>query len=748
MITHSIPRREDLIVGINNMEPKYKLRLYLLTAIILAGFGTLLSKLHEFQIKRQNEFQALVPGNRTVTIREPGIRGEITDRKGIPLARNLRNYVATLNLDEIAKAYSQQYDDNPKVERLVKRDGFDRATEEKDIVKIVNASTITPLQQLGLAKNYNASALRTHYLTHRGFVPFTYRDDLTYEEFARLAERNIEFPGLTLGIRPQRQYPYGTLASHVLGYLKQWEKGDITSVEKRTFDHYIGNEKGIAGVEATMDSYLSGPEGIKTVLKDEKGRTVGMLDYTRPGIGAKVELTIDARIQYLLENTLRRAGRAAGVVLDVRTGEVIAMASVPDYDPNAFIPSISSEKFKSYTSKPQLSPFTNRAITSFTPGSTMKVPTAVAGSLSGMSNRSFSCEGFVPYGNHNIGCWLWNKSRGRHGSLTLPRALQQSCNPYFNKLANAIGWKAMVDGFSMVGLGKKTGIELPNEDPGILPGSRAWRASAPGAVMTPALTAMLSIGQGDTMTSPLQLAAMLAPIANGGKYYQPRIVKKVTAANGTILVSDFPKLEVDLLTSGIKETDLALIRLGMWKAVNEAGGTAGKVRMADYEIAAKTGTAQSVDNGQKSNNSWVISFAPYDQPRYAVVIMAESAGSGGGVCGPLVNMVYTGIFAQENGMRLPLKPQTEYPGHLKRIEAIEPIKDVLAAIQATEVPRTDTISSAIAAVDDGETGNEIGDILPTTKPSTSTTVISPKPTITLETDREGQVIPRATPIVE
>jgi penicillin-binding protein 2 len=721
------------------MEPKYKLRLYLLTAVILAGFGTLLSELHEFQINRQNEFQALVPGNRTVTIREPGIRGEITDRNGIPLARNLRNYVATLNLDEIAKAYSQQYDDDPKVERLV---------EEKDIVKIVNASTIVPLQQLGLAKNYNASALRTHYLTHRGFVPFTYRDDLTYEEFARLAERNIEFPGLTLGIRPQRQYPYGTLASHVLGYLKQWEKGDITSIEKRTFDHYIGNEKGIAGVEATMDSYLRGPEGIKTVLKDEKGRTIGMLDYTKPGIGAKVELTIDARIQYLLENTLRRAGRAAGVVLDVRTGEVIAMASVPDYDPNAFIPSISSEKFKSYTSKPQLSPFTNRAITSFTPGSTMKVPTAIAGSLNGMSNRSFSCEGFVPYGNHNIGCWLWNKNRGSHGSLTLPRALQQSCNPYFNKLSNAIGWKSMVDGFSLVGLGKKTGIELPNEDPGILPGSRAWRASSPGAVMTPALTAMLSIGQGDTMTSPLQLAAMLAPIANGGKYYQPRIVKQVTAANGTVLVSDFPKLEVDLLTSGIKESDLALIRLGMWKAVNEAGGTAGKVRMADYEIAAKTGTAQSVDNGQKSNNSWVISFAPFDQPRYAVVILAESAGSGGGVCGPLVNMIYTGIFAQEEGMRLPLRPQTEYPGHLNRIEAIEPIKDVLAAIQATEVPRTDPTSTAIAGDDDGETGNEIGDILPKTNPSTSTTAISPKPTITLETDREGQVIPRATPIEE
>ena len=730
------------------MEPKYKLRLYLLTALILVGFGTLLSRLHEFQINRKNEFQALVPGNRTVTIREPGIRGEITDRNGIPLARNLRNFVVTFNLDEIVSAYNLQYDDSPTLQRLTTEAGLPRKTKEINIVKIVNESTIIPLQQLGLAKNYNASALRTHYLTHRGLVPFTYRSDLTYEEFARIAERNLEFPGVTLGINPQRQYPYGTLASHVLGYLKQWEKGDISSADKRSFNHFIGDEKGIAGVEATMDAYLRGPEGTKTVLKNEKGHTIGILDYTKPGNGAKVQLTIDARIQYLLENTLRRAGRAAGVVLDVRTGELLAMASVPDYDPNAFIPSISSDKFKSYTSKPQLSPFTNRAITSFTPGSTMKVPTAIAGAMNGMATRSFTCTGFVPYGDHKIGCWIWNKSRGSHGSLTLPRAIQQSCNPYFNKLANAIGWKSMVDGFSLVGIGKKTGIELPNEDPGTLPGSRAWRAAVPGAVMTPALTAMLSIGQGDTMASPLQLAAMLASVANGGKYYQPRIVKKVVAENGNVQVSDFPKLEVDLLASGIKDSDLALIRLGMRKAVNEAGGTAGKVRMTNYEIAAKTGTAQTVDNGKKSNNSWVMSFAPYDQPRYAVVIMAQAAGSGGGVCGPLVNMIYSGIFAQEEGMRLPLKPQSEYAGHLERIEAIEPIKDVLAAIQATEAPVSDPITSTASNDDLGETGNEIGDILPTNTPSTSTTVISPKPTITQEIDREGQVIPRATPIQE
>lgn len=731
------------------MEPRFKFRLYLLTALILLGFGTLVSRLHEFQIERQDEFLAQVPGNRTVTVREPGIRGEITDRNGIPLARNLRNYVVSFNLEEIAAAYKLQHDESPTLDRLTTQNGLPRKRSEKDIVAIVNEWTIKPLRELGLAKNYNAAALRTHYLTHGGLIPFTYRADLTYEDFSRLAERNLEFPGVTLGIRPQRQYAYGTLASHVLGYLKQWEKGDISSAEKREFDHYVGEEKGIAGVEATMDEYLRGPEGRKTVLKDEKNRTIGILDYTKPGIGAEVQLSIDARIQFLLENTLRRAGRAAGVVMDVRTGEVLAMASVPDYDPNAFIPSISREKFIAYNSNPQLSPFTNRAIASFEPGSTMKIATAISGSIRGMSGKSYYCDGYVTYGNHAIGCWIWNMHKGHHGRLDLPEAIQRSCNPYFNQLANAIRWEGMVEGCSMVGFGKKTGVELPNEDPGLLPGSRAWRAAYPSETMTPALNAMTSIGQGYMLATPLQLAAMVSSVANGGKYYQPRVVKKVTAEDGQVLVDDFPKLEVDLLKSGIKENDLALIRKGMWMAVNEPGGTAGKVRMDDIEICGKSGTAQTTDNGKKSNNSWIMSFAPYEDPRYAVVVLVQAGGSGGAVCGPLVNTVYQGIFAQEKGMRLPLKPQTEYKGNLEFVKFIEPLKDVMASIEASEIPSGETTGIAAAEeADIGETGNEVGDILPETPVSSTPTNTSPKPTITQETDREGQVIPRATPINE
>lgn len=724
------------------MEPGYRFRLYLLTALVLVGFGVLLTRLHEFQIERRNEFLNLVPGNRTVTVREPGIRGEITDRNGITLARNLRKYEVSFNLEEIRQAYQAQHQNDPKIKRVTRKDGIDREAEEKDIVAIVqdgDESTIGRLKKLGLAKNYKAGDLRTHYLTHGGLIPFSYRTDLTYEEFAKFAEHNLDLPGVYVGIRPQRQYPYGSLASHVIGYLKQWEKGDVPDSATRVFNHYIGEEKGIAGVEASMDTMLRGPEGRKTVVKDEKGRTIRMSDYAKPGTGAKVQLSIDARKQYLLENVLRRAGRAAGVVMDVNTGEVLAMASVPDYEPNAFIPSIAPERWKSYNEARLLSPLTNRAISEYAPGSTMKVPTAISGALQGMSSRSFSCDGYVKYGNHKVGCWLWNKSRGAHGSLTLSKALQQSCNPYFNKLANTIGWKNMVEGCQMVGIGKRTGIELPSEKPGILPGSRAWRAANPSATMTPVLTAFVSIGQGDTMATPLQLCAMTACVANGGKYYQPRIVRKAVSEEGKVLISEKPKLVVDLIEAGIKAKDFEMIRKGMWMAVNVRGGTAGKVKMPHMEVAAKTGTAQTTENGKKSNNSWVISFAPYENPKYAVCVLVQNAGSGGGVCGPLVHLIYRGLFAQDEGLKLPLKPQTEFAGNTERLEAIELPADVLAAIDANE---------PFELSDPGETGDEVGEMVAeVTTPSADNTA-TPTPTLTPEIDDEGTVIPRAVPVAE
>lgn len=738
------------------MEPSYRFRLYLLTALVLVGFGVLLTRLHEFQIERRDDFLQMVPGNRTVTVREPGIRGEITDRNGVVLARNLRKYEVSFNLDEIRQAYLSQRSKEPTRSRLTQEKGLPRKRSEKDIVAIVQDSTLAVLNdpQLNLFKPFKASDLRTHYLTHGGLIPFSYHANLTYEEFAKFAEHNLDLPGVYVNLRPQRHYPYGSLASHVLGYLKQWEKGDIPESATRKFNHYIGDDRGIAGVEASMDDVLRGLEGQKTIVKDEKGRTIRMSGYTKPGTGAKIQLTLDARIQYLLENTLHYAGRAAGVVMDVTTGEVLAMASVPDYNPNDFIPSISQTRWDEYRANQIFAPFTNRAISAFTPGSTMKVPTAIAGALQGMASRSFSCDGYVAYGNHRVGCWIWNKSKGRHGTQNLSTALQQSCNPYFNKLANTIGWKGMVDGCQLIGIGKRTGIELPKEEAGILPGSKAWRAANPNASMTPALNAFLSIGQGDTLATPLQLCAVAATLGNGGKYFRPRIVKKAVAEDGQIIIADIPKLEVDLVQSGVTPADIELIRKGMWMSVNQAGGTSGKVKHPNVEIAAKSGTAQSVDNGKPSNNSWIISFAPYENPKYAVCVLVQNGGSGGGVCGPLVNLIYRGIFARDQqGVSLPLKAQKEVIGNLDRLEAIEISPETIAAIEAGDIaPSPDVVATAEISTSPseasvGETGNEVVGLLPIS-PSTLSPSVTPTPTITPEVDAEGSSIPRAIPVKE
>jgi len=723
---------------------RYRLRLYLLTALVLFGFGTLLTQLYKFQIEKRDFFQQKVPGESTVTVREPGVRGEITDRNGIVLARNKRNYEVAFNLEEIALAYSQQHDENPTIDRLIQQNGMTRIKSEKDIVAIVNEWLIPKLEAHKLAKNYNSKALRTHYLTHRGFVPFTYRTDLDYDQFASFAEHNLELPGVYVDIRPSREYPFGALGGHLVGYLKQWEKGDIPESARREFNHFLGDDKGIAGIEATMDDVLRGPEGKRTVIRNEKGRITGIADYVRPGVGAELKLTVDARAQFLVENVLHQIGKGAAVVMDVNTGEIIAMASVPNYNPQDFTPSISKGRLE-YYEKNKLSPFSNRAITGMTPGSTFKLPTAIAGAMHGLSGRSYTCTGGVAYGNHSIGCWIRQKG-GTHGSLGLAEAIQRSCNPYFMLMANNLGSQNMVDGFQKMGFGLKTGVPLPAEDPGILPGSRWWkREFRPGGVLTPALGAMLAIGQGDASATPLQLCAAVSTIANGGKYYQPRLVKTAIHPDRGVVIEDTPEIKLDLIQEGLDPKDLEKIRHGMWLAVNQAGGTAGRVKLKAtdasgklIEAAAKTGTAQTIDKGRKTHNAWTAAFAPYENPKYAVVLVVENGEAGGSVAGPLVHLILSGLFAKDAGMHIPLRPMADFVGHNDTVLAITLPDDVLAAIEATEPVLGET----------GEEAAEAEAVLPNPTAAPTTDAVTPRPTITPEVDFEGMVVPRAIPVPE
>lgn len=739
------------------MEPSYRLRLYLLTALVLVGFGGLLSRLHDFQIVRRDEFLQKVPGNRTVTVREPGTRGEITDRNGVVLAKNVRNYEVSFNLDEIRQAYLTQHDD-PTIEKLTKEDGMPRKRKEKDIVAIVTDGPVRILGAPGLdlARPYNAKELRTHYVTHGGLIPYSYRSDLSYEEFAKFAEHNLDLPGVSLSLRPQRQYPYGALASHVLGTIKKWEKGDVPESAMRKYDHYIGDAKGDSGVEATMDKFLQGPEGQKAVVKDEKGRTIRMSDYTKPGSGAKVKLAIDAPVQYLLENTLRYAGRAAGVIMDVNTGEVLAMASIPDLNPNDFYPTISQESIDAYY-KSKLAPLTNRAISAYQPGSTMKIPISISAALAGMANKHYSCNGYVTYGNARVQCWIGRPPHNSsHGGQNISEAIQHSCNPYFNHLANTLPREALIEGCSMVNIGKRTGIELPAEKTGILTGSRAWRTDYPNEALTDHAIAMLSIGQGQSMATPLQICSVAACVANGGKYYQPRVVKEVISETGKVLVADTPKLQIDLIQAGIKPADFELIREGMRMSTNERGGTSGKVKLPTLVAASKSGTAQATEFGKFTNISWIMSFAPYDNPKYAICIMVQNAQSGGAVCGPLTNLVYRGLFARDlKGIRLPLKPQTKVPGYIgENIKSIEITPEAIAAVEAGDTsPAPEAVTAVAAEIplvieeDIGETGEESGEVPPPIQEEPATDII-PLPTVTPAADAEGSVIPKALPVPE
>lgn len=713
------------------MEPRYRFRLYLLTAAVLVGFGALLTRLHEFQIERRDEFLGMVPGDRQVTIREPGVRGEITDRNGITLAKNVRDYEITFNLQEIYAAYRRQHSEL-KIERMTTKGGMYRKETERDIVGIVNESVIARLQRedLNLARNYSAGALRAHYLTHGGLVPFSYRTDLSYEEFAKFAEHNLELPGVYLSLNSERRYPYGALASHVIGYLKQWDKGDIPEGAERRFDHYIGEAKGIAGIEATMDNILRGPEGRREMLKDEKGTIRGEIAHVRAGNGAKVELALDARVQYLAEETLRHAGRAAAVIMDVQTGEILAMASVPDYDPNDFIPAIKKEKYASYRNN-KAEPLINRSISNFTPGSTFKLGTSISGAMKGQATRIFSCDGYVQYGNAKVGCWIWNKNKGSHGSEAMPTAIKNSCNPYFIKLANSIGGKSMTDGFTMLGFGKPTGVPLPNEASGVIIGNRNWRASHPGASVTQHDIALFSIGQ-SVLATPLQLCAMVCSIANGGKYLQPRLVKKAIAMDGTQLIRDEPKVAVDLLKEGVKESDLAIIRKGMWMAVNE-GGTASAVKLPDVQIAGKTGTAQ-VNPVLNTHHCWTVAFAPYDKPKYAVVVMVQDGDSGGHVAGPLVQHIFRGLMERDKGVKLPLQVQKPFGGHMDKIPSIPALDDL---------PPADPNDTAGDDVPDEVPGV----VPPPVTPDSDPRPVDPSPTIAPEVDEQG-TIPRAIPIAD
>jgi penicillin-binding protein 2 len=661
-------------------------RIGVLAAIAGAGFALLLGRLWYVQVARGEEYTARIRNNSQVNVRLPAVRGEITDRYGVPLAQNRSSVALEFYLPDMVRAYRQAHGSVPQNTYRTTVGGMMTEKTEADIVKIVNEMVMPRLAELGLARDYNANQLRQHFRNNTE-VPFIFMEDLDFENMARFAEHEVNIPGVNLTVRPVRRYVYGSLASHVLGYVGA--PNAINKEEAARFNFYQPDTEGKAQIELALDADLRGEPGSRVLQRNAKGVIEGEVAINPPRQGNNVQLTLDARIQFITEQALRAVGRAAAVVVDPRNGDILAMASVPSFDPNSFIPAIPAAAWNELTGDPT-DPLVNRALSAYAPGSTYKIPIALAGLRAGLENRRFKCSGVVTYGNTPMKCWIADKN-GAHGSLDLESAIRVSCNAFFYQYGNAAGIDQIVAVGNMLGLGQRSGLPLSGEATGILPGPEWLRTNRPRERWSTGQTANVSIGQGYVLTSPLQMAMVTAALANGGTSYFPRIVDKVVAQDGTVIRQEPVKVRANLLEYGFTPEQIERVRRGMWDVVNRGGGTAAAARIKGYEVAGKTGTAQFWRGRVKDNHTWFIAFAPYENPRYAVAVIVQGAQSGGGVAAPIAAKILSDVFKMEEGEEVAVAPLEPAKGSFQFVSSVDFGRPIPAAL--ADAPVEDLASS-------------------------------------------------------
>ena len=750
----------------------YRIRFYLIGLILIGGFSALLVRLFVIQINRYDEFSSKVPGTSEVKVRIPGVRGIIRDRRGRVLVENIARYEMQFNLKEILTNYRRVIKDEniaiTKTNRTasVKKElkevpvsvfdfkdgsGIRRKRKEEDMVTIVSELIFPYLARIGLYKEFHAGDLQRHWRTHGGLVPYTYRDDLTFEEYAIAAEHSLDLPGVAVTARPMRKYVYGALASHILGFVRQPDIKKVPAEERKEWEYYVPDDFGGDGIEETMDHFLRGKPGQRTMLKDEKGRVldsknddgevIGEIAYEPPQSGSDVWLTLDLRYQYIAEQALRKVGRGAVVVVAptsyktklkalgkeeehwVYAGDILAMASVPSYDPNKFIPSISEADWKGYLDNDN-DPLINRALKDHAPGSTFKIPVALSGMLGDFEVRAFECAGGARYSS-KVFMRCWARAKGyTHGSIKVRGAIKTSCNGFFYRYGNATGIDNILNVSKWMGLGTRSGIPLNNEDPGFIP-SPQWKKVQGLGEWGAADTAQVSIGQGATEATPLQMAMVASTIANGGKYYRPRLIHKTVEEGEERFKAS--EVQYDLTKLGIPSEKIEICRSGMWDVVNEVRGTARRGKSQIVQLSGKTGTAQTGrkrTNGMNETNAWFISFAPYDKPKLAVCVMVENGKAGGTVCAPIAKRIIDEIMSVE---------QFNFNPQVASVKESEGNFDFVDLVSFDDDP-----TEAFVGDDDGEDGTAVA-ATPAPDSSLSIKKVRVTPTVKKAPDTRGSV---------
>ena len=460
------------------------------------------------------------------------------------------------------------------------------------------------------------------------------------KEVALVEAHRLELPGVEIQAESQRNYLYGSLAAHLLGYI-----GEVstTQMEDREYAGFLpGSVVGQYGIERSYEPYIRGNPGEKGIEVDALGHEIKQLYLKEPVAGNDLFLTIDLDLQEVAEAAL---GQEAGaiVAIDPNTGEILAMVSHPAFNPNQISRGVSTEEWETLV-KDANHPLTNRAIQGqYPPGSVFKIVVATAALETKAITPSYkvTCNGSFPFGNRSYRDW---KPEG-HGTVELHQALVQSCDVYFYEIGRQLGIDRLAEYSARYGLGQQTGVELLSEKSGLVP-SPGWKQSFKGEPWFPGETLSVAIGQGYLTTTPLQLASLIGTVANGGSRYQPLVVKGIRERQSG---RHFEFAPVKTGETEISPATLAVIQEALHGVVNEPHGTGTLAKSPWVEIAGKTGTAQVIGTrltgGTKNlpqvfqDHAWFVAYAPLSHPKIAVAVIVEHGGHGGATAAPLARKV-------------------------------------------------------------------------------------------------------------
>jgi penicillin-binding protein 2 len=444
-----------------------------------------------------------------------------------------------------------------------------------------------------------------------------------------------DLPGAIIEPEHRRHYPYAGLASHQLGYI-----GKVSQAQRKQEQTDIGLLTGQGGLEKVYDKYLRGTAGRRMIQVNAAGRKVKDLGIEEPRPGMDIYLTIDLDVQKAAEEALGdRSG--AVVAMDPNTGEILALASHPNYDPNLFPRGIAPKDWVRLTNDPT-HPLYNRAIQSvYPPGSTFKIIVSLAGLESGVikPNDRVTCRGSIRSGKHSFRCW----KREGHGTISFHQGLVESCDVYFYTMGERIGWDRIAQYAKNLGFGSLTGILLPDEKQGLIP-TTEWKQKKTKEPWYPGDTYINSIGQGFVLVSPIQACQMMGAIANGGYFYRPTLLKQTrNRETGAVKIfSPERKGRIVLDAKALEE-----VRKALAGVVSEPGGTGHAVQNPFATVAGKTGTAQVIAQkipgkklGEKTqDHAWFVAYAPVENPKIAVAVLVEHGGHGGSAAAPVARRV-------------------------------------------------------------------------------------------------------------